>query len=215
MFNPMLNDKNNKIKNNESKICKLCKGKCCKKIGCEISPKDLKDYPNITKESIIQLLETGYVSIDCCDDNYPKYFLRMRNKNSKIIDISLPEKWINFEKNNFDISLENVPWFNECIALTENGFRFKFENRPLGGRALKAIFNEKRCSSNYTKKDCAKEWSKYQDILDDIVDTIEYGNLKINYDPKYDEIKSCMSDEEKNIYKTIIIESLIDQVSFD
>ena len=85
----------------------------------------------------------------------------------------------------------------------------------MGGRALKAIFNEKRCSSNYTKKDCAKEWSKYQDILDDIVDTIEYGNLKINYDPKYDEIKSCMSDEEKNIYKTIIIESLIDQVSFD
>ena len=214
MFNPMLNDKNNKIKNNESKICKLCKGKCCKKIGCEISPKDLKDYPNITKESIIQLLETGYVSIDCYEDDYPKYFLRMRNKNSKIIDISLAEKWIKFTgKNDFEFKLEDMPWFKECIALTENGCRFKFENRPLAGRSLKPNYNERRCSSNYTKKDCTTEWGKYQDILDDIVDSIEYGNLKINYDSKYDEIKSCMSDEEKNIHKSLMFESMINSIN--
>lgn len=179
MFEPMLTDKNSKIKNNESEICKECEGKCCKRMGCEISPRDLKDYPNLTRESIIQLLETGYVSIDYCENfGYPEYSLRMRNKNSKIVDMS---------------------WIGECIALTKNGCKFNFENRPLGGRALEPTKDKQSpCSPNYGRKESKIEWSKYRDILDNIVNSIKCGDLKINYDSKYDEIELCDTSDMEN-----------------
>ena len=53
-----------------------------------------------------------------------------------------------------------------------------------------------------------KKW-----FLRKIKHIVSQGNLKINYDSKYDEIKSCMSDEEKNIHKSLMFESMINSIN--
>ena len=131
------------------KICSLCKGMCCKKMGCHYSPQDFKE---ISFDLLKIEIDKGHISIDWwegnpfdeLDDSIERvYFLRVRNVKSKIIDPS---------------------WGGVCSLLTENGCSLEYKDRPKGGREL--IPNEKRdCILNYNKQDCAKEWYKYDEIL--------------------------------------------------
>lgn len=166
LFNPVLIDTNNKIENNENcELCKECEGECCRNLGCFINPKDIPAYPNITKEVILDLLRTGYVSIDWYDDETEEYFLRMRNKKSPLIDPS---------------------WGGECIALTENGCAFKFENRPYGGRSL--IPNKgDECLNEYDKEMAKEDWEPYREIIIDIIDNFDKYNIE--YDERLDKIE--------------------------
>jgi len=140
--------------NNESPIlCSECQGGCCKNMGCHYSPRDFKQ---INIKTLKKLIDEGNTSIDWWEgdildeDRDRTYYLRIRNKNSKIVDPSCG---------------------GECILLTEEGCNLSFFNRPMGGRAL--LPSEKgagNCKTEYSKEDYCKEWYPYQNILGFLVE---------------------------------------------
>lgn len=145
-------------------LCKECGGGCCKSMGCHISPFDLKE---ITLESIISLIdETGCVSIDWWDGNpitnenndERTYFLRIKNKDSEIID----------------------PTFGGvCSILTDIGCPLAFEYRPKGARELIPCSDE--CKVQYSKQECAIDWYPFQYIMAQVYNHyFKKGNLSNN-----------------------------------
>ena len=136
-------------------LCKECRGKCCKSMGCHFSPDDFND---LSYEGLKKVIEKGFISIDWwegspfddSDDSGRALFLRMRNKKSRVIDPS---------------------WMGECILLTKEGCPLAYENRPKGGRLL--IPDKKGCRAEYTKNDAARDWFKYNDTLLKILIEIE------------------------------------------
>ncbi|MDO4282176.1 MAG: hypothetical protein Q4D02_00945 [Clostridia bacterium] len=151
-----------KMKNNENKsICSICGGRCCKSMGCHLSPEDVfrGEEPNVM--SILKLLKTGYFSVDWWEGDpraeisedmalYITMFIRVMNVNGKVIDPS---------------------WGGKCKLLTSHGCALSFEQRPKGGKALipQADFN---CQSSYDKKEAAIEWVPYQDLISRALDLL-------------------------------------------
>lgn len=134
--------------------CAECKGKCCKSMGCHFSPSDFKE---ITFEHLDYRIDCGYISIDWwegdIDDNEIHTripFLRMRNKNSPVV---------------------NPSWGGECILLTDSGCPLSFEDRPLGARALQP--REDDCKTFYSKQDCVRDWRPFVSILEKLI--VEYS----------------------------------------
>jgi len=141
---------NNFQSNNEnSKLCFECGGKCCKNLGCHFSPKDFED---IDFETLKDLIEKDYISIDWWDgdifdkDRDRTLYLRIRNKNAPIVDPS---------------------WGGVCMLLTEQGCSLPFNERPMGGRGLIPSIGE--CIVGYSKEDCCKDWYIYQELLEKLV----------------------------------------------
>ncbi|MFZ2992457.1 MAG: hypothetical protein WA061_01965 [Microgenomates group bacterium] len=138
------------MKNNENKtICSKCNGECCRGMGCHFSPEDIG---KISVESIMNVLDSGNVSIDWWEgdifgkDRNRVFFLRMRNVNSGIIDASWGGK--------------------ACVLFVDGkGCPLSFEKRPKGGKGVVPKENGK-CTTVYSKPDCVKEWYEYQDIMD-------------------------------------------------
>lgn len=133
----------------KTEMCDICKGACCKKMGCHFSPRDFKE---ISFEALKAEIEnTQYISIDWWEGDYgPEYYLRMRHIGGSIVDPS---------------------WGGVCKVLTKTGCPFMFEERPLGAKALKpkTYYNE-GCYTYYTKEDCKNEWKQYADILEELVE---------------------------------------------
>lgn len=129
-------------------LCSSCKGMCCNRMGCAFSTDDFKE---ISFEFLKSEIEKGFISIDWWEgdiDNQNKYdrvyFLRMRNKNSHIVDPSWGGKG--------------------CILLTENGCPLSLENRPKEARLLEPKEN-RNCISHYPKEEYVRDWRKFYDIL--------------------------------------------------
>lgn len=136
-----------------TEMCKGCGGCCCKSMGCHISPFDLKE---ISVKSIINLIdEAQCISIDWWDgnpltnehDNTRCYFLRIKNRDSKVIDPSFG---------------------GVCSILTDIGCPLSFEYRPKGARDLIPCEND--CVDNYSKQQTAIDWMPYQDIMKEVYD---------------------------------------------
>lgn len=133
-------------------LCKKCKGFCCKSMGCHISPHDLKE---ITVESIIALIdESKCISIDWWEGNpitnestgEEVYFLRIKNKECKIVDPS---------------------YGGTCSILKDSGCPLSYEYRPKGAREL--IPNKDAdCIDGYSKQQCAIDWYPYKEILEKV-----------------------------------------------
>lgn len=141
-------------------ICQACAKErpvCCQCLPCYISPHDLKD---VSVEGIINLLNSGMVSLDwyeggydedskypmLMDDTKPHFFLRMRGAGRQVID----------------------PAFGmTCCALwdKDKGCPIEFEYRPKGARELIPMPQSDECDSSYEKDDCAAEWDQYWDNL--------------------------------------------------
>lgn len=140
-------------------LCKECGGRCCKRMGCHYSPEDFKE---ITYESLKKEIEKGFISIDWwegnpfeneIDDDIDRaYYLRIRNKDGKIVDPS---------------------WGGECILLTDDGCPLSYEERPKGARMLEP--DEYGCISYYNKQQAARDWYKYNDILSKLADEFDYN----------------------------------------
>ena len=131
-----------------TEACAKCKGNCCKHMGCHFSP---SDFEEVTYDALAAEIEKGYISIDWWEGDRNLYFLRMRNKKAPIVDPS---------------------WGGECKLLTDKGCPLPFEKRPLGARSLEPS-EDGRCISHYGKYDCAKEWLKYDRILQKLVERFE------------------------------------------
>lgn len=156
------------IKNNENPICATCKRCCCAHMGCEISPEDVIRWKGeITQDTITQLLDTGYISLDWWDgdprergvgdcDLYPEispvyngFYLRMRHVNALAIDPS------------FD---------GVCKALGPTGCLLTWDQRPTGGKMLEPnVDNPGRgCTSTWGKQEAAIAWLPYHEILSNV-----------------------------------------------
>ena len=140
-------------------LCASCGGKCCKRMGCEVFPEDVKEwYGSITEETIKKMIESGDFSIDWYEGYSMEYrygyYIRARNINAPIVDPS---------------------WGGQCSCLTSYGCKFDFSHRPSGGRYLIPKMNE-NCASKYDKRKVAEMWEPYFHILEKI--KVEY---EVNY----------------------------------
>lgn len=124
--------------------CKECGGRCCKNMGCHYSPDDFKDK---SFEALKSEIEKGKISIDWWAADEPEYYLRARHVDAPIVDGS---------------------WGGICINLTENGCSLSFEDRPLGGKALKPV-RSFGCPNFYTKEMCKNDWKPYAETLKKLV----------------------------------------------
>lgn len=155
-----------KVPNNEAPdVCSQCGGKCCTMLGGGINPLEIGD---VTRERIIELLNTGFVAIDWYEgDVYTNkgvkspydtefkrmYFLRMRHKNAGAVD----------------------PAFcGVCKLHTKDGCILSFDQRPYGCRSLypiKTEDNETICVGAYEKAQMAIDWAPYYSIFEDILNS--------------------------------------------
>ena len=129
------------------KYCAICRGKCCRFAACHYSPSDFAD---LTFEGLKKELEKGRISIDWWEADTPEYYLRARHVGEPIVCGS---------------------WGGVCVNLTESGCSLSWEERPLGGKALKP--SPTFCTSSYTKEECKEEWKSYADVLRQLVSYFE------------------------------------------
>lgn len=143
------------------KICSQCRGECCKKSGCHISPDDLKKIDNRT---INKLLDAGLVVIDW---------------------------WVGYENKSLDVYLDEVYYLKiahigsppisngiggRCTLLTYKGCPISFKYRPKGARRLNCHkLNINKDTPHYNIEECLQDWLPYQDILESIVINRERG----------------------------------------
>ena len=132
-----------------TEMCSRCKGVCCNLMGCEYSPRDFSD---LSFESLKGEIEKGRISIDWWEngDDKPDYYLRARHIYAPVVDPS---------------------WGGRCINLTATGCSLSWEERPLGGKALKpkeSFYGS--CVSSYGKEAAKDEWKAYSDVLKRLVD---------------------------------------------
>ena len=127
-----------------SEVCSECKGCCCRRMGCHYSPHDFKD---LSYEGLKAEIEKGRISIDWWEGmRHREYYLRARHVGEPIVYGS---------------------WGGRCVNLTDNGCSLSWEERPLGGKALKPAADPKTepCETSYSKEDCKNEWKPYSEIL--------------------------------------------------
>lgn len=138
----------------DKEICKECGGFCCKKSGCDYS---VDDFNNLNVNSIIKILEGGYVSIVSFQNfrringrmtNTPFLYLRARNVNRPAVDL---------------LSMKT-----RCSALTDTGCMYTLEDRPSGGVNLIPCRDE-ACHPDKNPMDIVMGWSKYQSDLRKVV----------------------------------------------
>lgn len=131
---------------NDNSLCTECGGECCKSMGCQLSPEDIKG--GVTYENVKSLLESGKYSIDWWDkdEKFGEYaiFIRARHVDADVIDPS---------------------YGGTCVMLTETGCSLSYDDRPKGGRELRAHPLHMCDDSGYTKLQSAKDWFEYRDIL--------------------------------------------------
>lgn len=153
------------------KQCAKCKGKCCKRMGCHFSP---TDFEETSYEYLKDVLYSGFVSIDWWDerDGSQGFYLRMRHIGAPVVDPS---------------------WGGRCVMLTDDGCLLSFEERPLGGRALKPSYDEGCHVTEYGKYECKKEWEPYHDILQRLHDEfirLDVPIRSLKFDKKFEAIFS-------------------------
>lgn len=134
-----------------SKVCSACKGACCKKAPCPFSPRDFAD---LSYNGLKQRIQKGDIAIQRipyeAKYDFPimdgtTYYLTARGIKSPISTRA-------YQKD------------TRCIMLTENGCKFDYEHRPLGGKAL-IPSSEGECLQFYEFELCIMEWKPYQDVL--------------------------------------------------
>mgnify|MGYP003308689647 CR=1 FL=1 len=140
----------------DKNICSKCKGKCCKKCGCDYAP---NDFESLSIDYLQNKLESGNISIVAtlvferlnngkltCT---PILYLRARNKNRPIVDL---------------ISIKTT-----CSLLTENGCPYEYKDRPSGAKNVIPMpdFN---CKKNISQEDLIIiPWLSYQKTLSRLV----------------------------------------------
>lgn len=127
--------------------CGVCRGRCCRTMGCSLSPEDMRRALADNEESVEcveELLKRGDFAIDSFQiKGQTFYYLRMRHKCFTFIGIDA---------------------MGECVMLTDSGCALAFENRPMGGRMLEGKTNG-GCIQHYTQEMMVADWKPYQELL--------------------------------------------------
>ena len=152
-------------------ICSACGGRCCKAAGCEIEPQDF--VGEITKERILELLNTGVVCIE-------EFIYKYKYKDGYNEGFTLRMRGI---KDKYKTTSHNLFMSNRCVLLNDNGCKLDFDNRPSGAKLLIPDKNQECYYPNYTPE----IWKDYFKLLGEI-----YKELQISKD-------SIFEDKEYNI----------------
>lgn len=135
-------------------ICSVCKGECCRHYACHYSP---EDFPEISFEALKKQIDKGRISIDWWEADSPEYFLRARHVGEPVVCGS---------------------WGGICVNLTDTGCSLSWEERPLGGKALKPGKSLRDdCITSYSKETCKNEWQKHAAVLRELVAYFEYQQM--------------------------------------
>ena len=138
----------------DKNICRECGGFCCKKSGCDYSPRDFDDLSinklhekllegNISIISYLEFKRSGNGKLYA----EPFLYLRARNTDRDVVDL--------------------VSYKKRCSMLREDGCSYSFEDRPFGGRNL--IPGKNRCIPEVDPYDIVMEWGRYQKVLHRLV----------------------------------------------
>ncbi|QTA37738.1 hypothetical protein JYK00_08425 [Thermosipho ferrireducens] len=129
------------------KLCKNCKGKCCKYFPGVTLPEDFG--ANINKETfyneLVKAFKSGKWAIDWIDRKKDMYFIRPAIKGF--------EGWL------FDHRLSG-----ECSFLTPDGCELDPSHRPSGCLLLEPK-KDGICLPHLTTEEAAKFWKNYIDII--------------------------------------------------
>ena len=130
-----------------TEMCAECGGYCCKHMGCHYSPADFSD---LSFEALKSQIEKGRISIDWwVSGGTREYYLRARHVGEPVVKGS---------------------WGGRCVNLTDTGCSLSWEERPLGGKALKP---QDRlgggCTTSYSKEQCKDDWKPYTVVLEELV----------------------------------------------
>ena len=171
-------------------ICKECGGFCCKKSGCDYSPKDFKD---LGIKALVDILNEGNVSIVAAFDysvlrdgtKVPKFHLYLRARN---IDRG-PVDLFSFKK--------------QCSMLTETGCSYDLEHRPFGGANLVPVgMNPKTklpdCYVDENPLNIIMSWESYQNTLRKAVKRITGNTVEKQFELDAEEVfyQTLMEDFE-------------------
>ena len=161
-------------------ICRECGGFCCKKSGCDYSPKDFKD---LGTKALLDILNEGNVSIVSAFDysvlpdgrKVPKYLLYLRARN---IDRG-PVDLFSFKK--------------QCSMLTDTGCSYDLEERPFGGANLVPVgMNPKTklpdCYVDENSLDIILSWESYQNALRKAVKRITGNTVEVQFEKDVEEV---------------------------
>lgn len=133
-------------------MCKKCGGACCKETGCIYLP---TDFESLTFKSLVKLLDQGNISI--AGEPYSNLFgnawsylpyLRVRNINSKIVDL--------------------VTTGQPCKLLTSNGCSLSEQDRPTLGLLLKPTVIGGPCDNDFPLN-TVENWLNYSEVLHQLI----------------------------------------------
>ncbi len=152
-------------RNVDTELCKLCKGRCCKKSGCHYSP---EDFGKITYQSLREKIDNGCIHIEYIPGKYTDtkkgtFILRVKNKGERTVGPYLE---------------------TGCMFLTEDGCHLDYDHRPTGGKLLIPILDIEgigRCYNSYSLRDCCYEWHTYRRILRKLVRHYKRENKYLFY----------------------------------
>ena len=141
----------------DKSICAECGGFCCKKSGCDYSPKDFDDLAiNKLHEKLLE----GNISIIA-------YLIFKRSGNGKLY----AEPFLYLRARNVDRGIVDlVSYKKRCSMLKEDGCSYSIDKRPFGGVNL--IPGKNACIPEVEPYDIVMEWEKYQKILSRLVKRI-------------------------------------------
>lgn len=145
-------------------LCRECGGRCCKKCGCDYY---VSDFEALTKEALINILDTGNVSIvaamvlkDLKSGEQlmtPLLYLRARNEGRDVVDL---------------LSLKK-----QCSMLTSEGCTYSVDERPSGG--VHYIPREdNKCKRDDDPKAEFYKWLPYQNVLSRMVK--RYAHMSVD-----------------------------------
>lgn len=138
-------------------ICRECGGFCCKKSGCDYSPRDFDD---LSINKLHEMLLEGNISII-------SYLEFKRSGNGKLY--AEPFLYLRARNTDRDV-VDLVSYKKRCSMLREDGCSYSFEERPFGGRNL--IPGKTRCIPEVDPYDIVMEWGRYQKVLHRLVKRI-------------------------------------------
>lgn len=166
------------IERNETPdLCRECGGKCCKRYGCEWSIDDFRrEFGEVTKENLISAIKTGIVTIDWWEGDYRRDYGIEYSEDDERDECH----FIRSRHTNEPIGTFPTSWGGTCVSLTENGCKFDWEHRPLGGKSLAAQRRKVEGTIRYIeptiidcdglnhKIDFVNEWFPYNDLLEQV-----------------------------------------------
>lgn len=136
-------------------LCKKCGGECCKRIPGIYYPEDFGKTKEEIFNNLKKAFEEGYTAIDWWDNyedengyEFDAYFIRPKTKNKLNV-------------------IRDPSWGGECIFLTDNGCKLKYENRPTVCRMLEPNIEGKCKNHSLSKLKIVGRWLPYNDIIEE------------------------------------------------